>query len=124
MPFYKPAFTFLFVVLLSACTSVEDFTGRKPIVDMKNVSLAQYDADMAECEAYANQVEVGRQTAVAAGAGAAAGAVIGAITGDDAGEGAGVGAVAGTLSGAGSGLDERQRVIRNCLIGRGYRVLN
>ena len=63
------------------------------------------------------------------GKGAAAGAAVGAATGAvssrrDIDEAAGVGAIYG---GARSGLDadrEKQAVFKNCMRGRGYRVLN
>jgi len=60
-----------------------------------------------------------------AGTGAVFGGVIGAAVGNSeaARRGAGVGAASGTLSGAAGAMDERQRVVRNCLAGRGYLVL-
>jgi hypothetical protein len=52
--------------------------------------------------------------------------VIGAAAGNSetAKRGAGVGTASGTLSGTGKVMAERQRVVRNCLAGRGYLVLN
>ena len=52
--------------------------------------------------------------------------VLRAIAGnsDTAERAAGVGGVIGGAKGAGSGLRERDRVVKNCLRGRGYRVLN
>lgn len=53
-------------------------------------------------------------------------AALGAIAGNSgtAERAAGVGGVIGGAKGAGSGLRERDRVVKNCLRGRGYRVLN
>ena len=51
------------------------------------------------------------------------GAAIGAITGN-AGQGAGIGAVTGGAESARISDRERANVVRNCLRGRGYRVLN
>lgn len=54
------------------------------------------------------------------------GGALGAIAGNSgtAERAAGVGGVIGGAKGAGSGLRERDRVVKNCLRGRGYRVLN
>lgn len=116
----------LIALTAAACGSVEEFIGAEPVVDMQGVNYAMYHADLMQCRDYADQVNVGRQVAVAATAGAAAAAVAGASVGnsDTAKDLAGVGAVAGTFKGAKGALEERQRVIDNCLSGRGYRVLN
>lgn len=116
----------LIAVAAAACGSVEEIAGHKPIVDMQGVNYAMYHADLMQCRDYADQVNVGRQVAVAATTGAAVAAVAGASIGNSetAKELAGVGAVAGTFKGAKGALHERRRVIDNCLSGRGYRVLN
>jgi len=118
----------LFVSALSliACASVDKMTGNEPIVDTRGVDLEVYEEDMAACQAYADQVQVAAKTASSAGAGAVFGAVVGAAAGNGntARRGAGVGAASGTLSGVSSSIEERQRVMKNCLAGRGYRVLN
>ena len=126
MIIHKLAVAALAALSLFSCRSVEELTGNTPIVDTQGVNMARYEADLADCLDYADQVQVGRQTAVGAVAGAAVGAVFGAVIGDSdtAQRGAGVGAVGGGARGAGRGLQERERVIRRCLIGRGYRVLN
>jgi outer membrane lipoprotein SlyB len=111
---------------LCSCRSVEEFTGNTPIVDIRGVNMARYEADLTDCQNYADQVQVGRQIAVGAVAGAAVCGVFGAVIGnsDTAQRGAGIGAVGWGARGAGRGLQERERVIRRCLISRGYRVLN
>lgn len=116
----------LLVFTAASCSSIEEFTGAEPVVDMQGVNYAMYHADLMQCRDYADQVNVSRQVAVAATTGAAAAAVAGASVGnsDTAKRLAGLGAVAGSIKGAGRALDERQRVIGNCLSGRGYRVLN
>ena len=108
--------------LLAGCAA----TDTRPIVDMQGVSVAQYNVDLTECQAYADQVEAGRQVARGAVAGAVVGGAVGAAVGnsDVAQRTAGAGAVAGAARGTGSAVRERERVIRNCLLGRGYRVLN
>ena len=116
----------LILGLTAACGSVEQITGQEPIVDMRGVNVTAYQADLWECQSYANDVALGRQVMVATAGGAAVGAVVGAAVGnsDTAKQVAGVGAASGALHGVKDGLHERRMVIRNCLNGRGYRVLN
>lgn len=118
--------TIVIALLLTACKTSDDLLGNRPIVDMQGVNVVAYEADLVDCQAYADEVQIGRQTAVGTVAGAAVGTVFGAIVGDSgtAQRGAGVGAVTGGVRGVSGGLSERERVIRRCLMGRGYRVLN
>lgn len=103
-------------------------TPGKPIVDMKGVNQYQYEQDLEECSAYADEVNVAGKAVGGAAAGAAVGAAVGVIwdghNGNSPGRGAATGAVVGGAGGTGSGLNERSGVIKNCLRGRGYRVLN
>lgn len=116
----------IILLTLTACKSVEDITGNKPIIDTKGVNIAQYNQDLLECQAYADEVAVAQKVAVGTVAGAAVGGVFGAVLGNSntAQRGAGVGAIGGGARGVGESLRERDQVTRNCLIGRGYRVLN
>ncbi|MCP5365240.1 MAG: glycine zipper family protein [Hyphomicrobiales bacterium] len=103
----------------------------EPVVDLKGVDHIEYQSDLEECRAYAENVDVGSNAAtggaVGAGVGAAAGAAVGAITGAP-GRGAAIGAAGGGTSGLFGGLfrgtSKEKRIIRNCLRGRGYRVLD
>ena len=110
--------------LLAGCAGRDP--GGRVIVDMKGVDPYQYQADLAECEDYADQVAVGEQAVTGAAAGAVVGGLVGAAVGDSgtAQRSAGAGAVLGGAKGTSRGLDERQRVVRNCLRNRGYAVLN
>ena len=116
----------LITLFLISCASVEGLTGSNPIIDTLGVNLAQYNRDLADCQQYANEVEIARKAAVGAASGAAVGGVFGAILGinETAKRGAGLGAVGGGTRGVREGIRERDRVIKRCLIGRGYRVLN
>jgi hypothetical protein len=100
----------------------------KPIVDMKGVNPYQYEQDLAECSDYADEVPVGEKAVTGAAAGAAVGAAVGVIwdghRGSSPERGAATGAVVGGAGGVGSGISERNRVVKNCLRGRGYAVLN
>jgi hypothetical protein len=107
------------LALLAACSGASG-----PIVDTKGLDLAQYERDKAECEAYATQVSTGQAVAKGAAGGAAVGAAIGAIASGDAGRGAGIGAVTGGAESARIATNEKTTVVRNCLRGRGYHVLN
>ena len=97
-----------------------------PIIDMQGVDREAFEEDLAECEAYSDEVQMGKGIAKGTGLGAAIGAATGAIGGDstDVAEGAAYG---GLWGGTESGLDadrEKRDVIKRCMAGRGYRVLN
>ena len=106
---------------LFACTTTDEI-----IIDDKGVDKAKYERDLAECQGYSGQVKTGEKTARGAASGAVVGGLIGAVTGgsDGAQTGAGVGAVSGGARGVSQGEQDEVRVVKNCLRGRGYRVLN
>jgi hypothetical protein len=106
-------------LLIAGCAGNPD-----PIIDPRGVNMTAYEADLAECKALAEGVEVGKGAVKGAAAGAAVGGAIGAIRDRDAGEAAGVGAVVGGARSAQLNERERQQVVKRCLRGRGYRVLN
>ena len=117
----------LVVCLLAACSSNRGIPGSTGIiVDTKGVDLKTYDQDLADCREFADEVPVGGKVLTGAVAGAVIGGAIGAVVGDSrtAQQVGGVGAIKGTVNGAGSGISERRRVVKSCLRGRGYRVLN
>lgn len=117
----RPVFIAAFaVVLLAACAS------RGPIIDTQGVDMARYNQDLSQCETYATQVSTGAEAGKGAVGGAVLGAAIGAIVGNSTtvARGAGVGGVVGGARGAARGESEKDRVVKNCLRGRGYRVLN
>jgi uncharacterized protein YcfJ len=98
-----------------------------PIVDLKGGDPTRYQADLAECQAYAAQQAGAAEQAMA---GAVAGAIFGALLAAAAGGGysrnqhAGVGAVVGAAGGIAQGETDQRSVTRRCLLGRGYSVLN
>jgi outer membrane lipoprotein SlyB len=115
------AFVFLALALgIAACAN------NNVIVDTKGADMTRYEQDRRECEAYAGQVSTGQQAAKSGGFGAVVGAAVGAIFGNSTSvvRGAGTGAVLGGAQGAVKGEGEKEQVLRNCLSGRGYRVLN
>ncbi len=107
-------------VLTAACAAHPD-----PIIDTSGVDPKQLAEDWDECEAYTEEIVMAKGIGKGAAAGAAVGAATGAVSSRrDVGEAAGVGAIYG---GTRSGLDadrEKQQVFKNCMRGRGYRVLN
>ncbi|MEE4192121.1 MAG: glycine zipper family protein [Halieaceae bacterium] len=105
--------------LITACSSAPG-----PIVDTKGVNMSDYHQDLAECEGYADQVRIERGVAKGAAAGGVVGAATGAILGESVGEFAGVGAVAGGTKSAIQGDREKSQVVKRCMRGRGYKVLN
>ncbi len=105
-------------VLASGCTAHPE-----PIIDTKGVNMAAYQRDLAECQQYAAQINPATGVAKGAVAGAAVGAAVGAI-GHDIGEAAAVGAVSGGASSALKADEDQQNVVKRCLSGRGYKVLN
>jgi uncharacterized membrane protein len=105
-------------LLLAACTTTDEI-----IIDTKGVDMARYEQDLAECRAYSSEVKTGQKVAKGAASGAVVGGLIGAIT-HDPGKAAGVGAVGGGARGASEGTREEVQVVKNCLRGRGYRILN
>ena len=118
--------TLLYLLIPTACSSIEELRGSEPIIDRQGVNPAQYRADLDQCEDYADEAAIAWKAGTGAVSGAVVGAVFGAVVGDSdtAKKGAGIGAVGGGTRGAGEGIRERERVIRRCLSGRGYRVLN
>ena len=100
----------------------------RPLVDMKGVNEAAYEKDLQECQAYAKgQSGMGETAAKGAGAGAVVGGLLGLVTGGNKtgiAQAAGAGAVIGAAGGAFTGNQSQEGVVKRCLSGRGYRVLN
>ncbi len=110
--------------LLSACASKP---AERVIIDTQGVDPERYQRDLAECEAYADEVNAAAQAGGGAARGAVVGGALGAILGGSrsaTARGAGAGGVVGGARGASEADRERLRVVRNCMQGRGYRVLN
>ncbi len=111
-----------FLLAATGCTTTDEI-----IIDKKGVNMSQYAVDKAECESYADEVRTGEKAARGAASGAVVGGAVGAILDDSsegAARGAGVGAVTGAARGVSEGARDEVRVVKQCLRGRGYRVLN
>jgi hypothetical protein len=100
----------------------------KPLIDPKTSRHPEnYDTDLAECRALARgEPGAGAGAAVGAAGGAIVGAAVASATGrgEHAGRAAGGGAVVGAAGGAGRGARGQRGIVRNCMQGRGYSVLN
>ena len=110
--------TTLLSILVAGCAA-----NPKPIIDTKGVDPELYAQDMAECEVYTEEVIIAAGAAKGTAAGAAVGAATGAVTGD-VGRSAALGGIYGGTRSALDGDREQQRIWKNCMRGRGYRVLN
>ena len=108
------------LVFLAGCAAHPD-----PIIDTKGVDPDLLAQDWEECEAYTEEISVAQGVGKGAALGGAVGAATGAVSNRrDTEEGAGIGAIYG---GTRSGLEadrQKQQVFKNCMRGRGYRVLN
>ncbi len=104
-----------------------------PVVDPSTIrNQDKYYRDNAECKALAKENKggvgnVAKDTAIGAGVGAGTGALLGAI-GGGVGKGLGIGAVVGGVAGGGMSVYKNHKsydeIYKNCMRGRGYRVLN
>ncbi len=112
--------TLLLLVLAGCATRGANYV---PLVDMKNRHPAAFNQDVIECQQYAKQ-------SLDAAGGAVAGAIIGALIGTALSprgyrnEMAGYGATAGAISGGAQANETQEVIIKRCLAGRGYNVLN
>lgn len=111
------------VLLIAAVVAVGCTAHPDPIIDTKGVNMAMYERDLAECRQFAGQIQPATGVAKGAVAGAAVGAAIGAIHGNP-GDAAAVGAVSGGATSAVKADEDKQNVVKRCLSGRGYKVLN
>ena len=113
------------VVIVTGCVSTASdpiFSGSKPIIDKKGVDLNAYEVDLKECTEYANDISVGRSVLKGSAAGAAIGGVVEVLTDED--EAIELGAISGGSKSGIISLRQKERVVKKCLRGRGYKVLN
>lgn len=113
------------LLLMSGCVAYH------PIIDQRSITdYDQYQRDLAECQAYAQQIDAGASAGIGMITGAGVGAVLGAIVGaffgcagDTAVFGAAIGGASGLSQGAAHGVGAQQDIVRRCMVGRGYSVL-
>lgn len=113
------------ICLLAGCATTGNGANFRPIVDNKGVDLNRYEADLQECQSYAKATpNAGKSAAGGAATGGAFGFVLALIGGGKKLASAGAGAVVGGAVGASAGETNQRDIIKNCLKGRGYKVLN
>lgn len=116
----------LTVTALAGCATNQMGANYRPIIDTRGVDFNRFEADLRECQQYANQTAGAGEGAVA---GAVAGAALGAVLAAAAGsrysrtQTARVGAVGGAVGAAAEAENNQRSIIRRCLSGRGYSVL-
>ena len=116
--------------LLAILLALSSCAGYRPIVDLQS-NQTNYEADLADCQRYADQISPAGRGATGAVIGGVVGGLLGLAVGvafgvnpaELAGFGAAVGGIQGAAGGAVQGGASQMDVIRNCLSGRGYRVL-
>jgi hypothetical protein len=119
-PKVMPTLLALCALTLNGCASKPNQGGI--IIDKKGVDMYAYRQDLRECQTYANEVDVGTKVAKSAGTAAVVGGAIGAIFGNS--HTAARSAVAGTAKGVSAANREQEQVVKRCLRGRGYHILN
>lgn len=111
-------------LIVSACANTG--ANYRPIIDSKGIDFNRYEADLKECQSYAQQTaDAGQSAAAGALVGALLGAAISHAAGSryDHGAAARVGAVSGAAGAGVEGETNQRNIIRKCLAGRGYHVL-
>jgi hypothetical protein len=117
----------------AASSTPAEWKVHRTLVDPKaeGYDPAQYERDNAECNRLGNKRSVGQNTADGAVGGLLVGAALGAVVGsayNDTGYGAAYGAALGTTTGAAQGASEgiqrHDNIVRECMRGRGYTVLD
>lgn len=114
-------------LLAAGCaTGLLDKSADQIIVDTKGLDIKEYERDLSECDVLAQQVDISKRTVDRAIGGAVVGSVVGRILGnsDSAREIGGTAGVVGGAKGNVQARKEQQKVIKRCLQGRGYKVLN
>lgn len=111
--------------VLSACATSVQQQILVPLVDMKGVDNIQFNNDVMECNAYARRIDAEQHAANTAMALGVLGALLGASLGNrrDALQLGAIGAASGAVQGHSKAVEKQEDVVRRCLAGRGYVVL-
>lgn len=116
-----------FALLLTGCASGYRYGApQEVIIDTLGIDPYQYQVDLADCKDYAANIDVSNRTVEGAAEGAVVGAVLGAVVGNSntTKRGAGAGAVLGGVKSNERARHEQSKIVKRCLKGRGYKVLN
>jgi len=108
------------LVLLTSCAG----STYRPIVDTQGIDFNRYESDLQQCQQFSTQTnDAATSAAVGATAGAVLGSVMAGVIGGDRSAAAKLIAIEGAIVGGASGETNQRNIIRRCLSGRGYRVL-
>lgn len=109
-------------ILISACSGIG--SNYEPTIDAPKD--AKYYSDLAACQQLAKtrKYNSSQNAALTAGGAAVGGLVNSKGDRNDILDGAAIGAAAGAAAGGINTTIEQQRIVRNCMIGRGYKVVN
>lgn len=116
----------LFFILIGCVSTQDGLPTVRIIVDQAGIDINTYNNDLFECRQYAGQIDAGSD----AFSGALAGAIVGALVGaaiddsDTAKRTGGYGAILGGAEAGGEAVQTQETVVKKCLSGRGYKVLN
>ena len=123
----KKFFLYLNLCFVIGCAQT-DLSDRNDIaiIDTRGVDESVFKKDYSECSDFAKNIDLTKRTlkqgAVAGATGAAVGAIIG---GEEAAKKiGGSAAVLNAVEANLAGRNEQAKIIKNCLRGRGYKVLN
>lgn len=102
-----------------------------PVIDTQGVDQARYSKDLGDCRQFAGIVDADKAAMQGMIGGIIAGALMGAIIGGNHGMsryganyGATVGGGAGLGAAANKATNQQERIMINCMAGRGYRTLD
>ena len=118
---------FLSMCLLASCVS-NDVSEKNDvaIIDTRGVDMAVYRKDFLDCSSFSKNIDVTERTIEEGALSGVTGAAVGAILAGK--EGAKkIGGSAGILGAVEGNIEaryEQSKIIKNCLRGRGYKVLN
>ena len=123
----KKLFLYVNLCFIVGCAQT-DLSDRNDIaiIDTRGVDESVFKKDYSECSDFAKNIDLTERTlkqgAVAGATGAAVGAIIG---GEEAAKKiGGSAAVLNAVEANLAGRNEQAKIIKNCLRGRGYKVLN
>ena len=123
----KKLFLYLNLFFVIGCAQT-DLSDRNDIaiIDTRGVDESVFKKDYSECSDFAKNIDLTERTlkqgAVAGATGAAVGAIIGGE--ETAKKIGGSAAVLNAVEANLDGRNEQAKIIKNCLRGRGYKVLN
>jgi uncharacterized protein YcfJ len=121
----KTIISSILILSISGCANMG--ANYRPIIDSKVINRAKYEQDLKECQEFAKEAPSGMDGVIA---GAVVGTLIGAAVGGSTGNSyirnstMNYGGTYGALSGGASAEGTQRNIIKRCLTGRGYSVLN